>query len=73
MRLTDEARWAKLKYNQPEKLTTDDVKDELCDTFKDDMEVETEPNTYEQCSEYVKQVQVKQSDLLTLRMRKMLM
>ena len=28
----------------------------------DDMEVETEPNTNEQCDEYVKQVEVKQSD-----------
>ena len=29
---------------------------------KDDMEVETEPNAYEQYEEYVKQVEVKQSD-----------
>ena len=33
-----------------------------CDTTKDDMEVETEPNVYEQYEEYVKQVEVKQSD-----------
>ena len=32
------------------------------DTIKDDMEVETEPNVYEQYEEYVKQVEVKQSD-----------
>ena len=25
----------------------DDIKDELCDTIKDDMEVETKPNVYE--------------------------
>ena len=27
-----------------------------CDTTKDDMEVETEPNVYDQYEEYVKQV-----------------
>ena len=34
----------------------------ICDTTKDDMEVETEPNVYDQYEEYVKQVEVKQSD-----------
>ena len=33
-----------------------------CDTTKDDMEVETEPNVYDQYEEYVKQAEVKQSD-----------
>ena len=37
---------------------TDDVKDELGDTIKDDMEVETEHN--DQYEEYVKQVELKQ-------------
>ena len=32
------------------------------DTTKDDMEAETEPNVYDQFEEYVKQVEVKQSD-----------
>jgi hypothetical protein len=36
--------------------------DELRDSIKDDMEVETEPNVYEQYEEYVTQVEVKQSD-----------
>ena len=30
------------------------AKDELRDSIKDDMEVETEPNVYEQYEEYVK-------------------
>ena len=33
-----------------------------CDATKDDMEVETEPNVYDQYEEYVKQVEVKQSN-----------
>ena len=33
-----------------------------CDTTKDDMEDETEPNVNDQYEEYVKQVEVKQSD-----------
>jgi hypothetical protein len=40
----------------------DDAKDELCDTIKVDMKVETEPDVYEQYEEYVKQVEVKQLD-----------
>ena len=36
---------------QPESLRTDNVKDELCDTIKDDIEVETEPNFHEQYEE----------------------
>ena len=36
------------------------AKDELRDSIKDDMEVETEPNVYEQYEEYVTQVEVKQ-------------
>ena len=39
------------------KLSADDVKDELCDTIKADMEVETEPNVYKLYGEYVKQQQ----------------
>ena len=35
-------------------MSTDDVKDELHDTIKDDMEVETKPKAYEQYEEYVK-------------------
>jgi hypothetical protein len=31
-------------------------------TLPDDMEVETEPNVYDQYDEYVKQVEVKESD-----------
>ena len=33
-----------------------------CDTTKDDMEVETEPNVYDQYEEYVNQEELKQSD-----------
>ena len=33
------------------------------ETTKDDMEVETEPNVYDQYKEYVKQVEVKQLKL----------
>ena len=41
-----------------------DVKagDELCDSIKDDMEVETEPNVYEQYEEYVTHVELQHSD-----------
>ena len=39
-----------------------DVHDELCDTIKDDMEVETEANVYEPFYEYVKQVEMKPLD-----------
>ena len=35
---------------------TYDVQDELCDTIKDDIEIETEANIYEPSEEYVKQV-----------------
>ena len=34
-----------------------------CDTTKDDMEDETEPNVYDQYKEYVKQEEVKQLKL----------
>ena len=34
-------------------LTTDDVKDKLCDKIMDDIEVETEPNVFEKYEEYV--------------------
>ena len=47
---------------QPEKLATDDVNDKFCDIIKDDIEVRTEPNAYEKFEEYVKQVELKQSD-----------
>ena len=36
--------------------------DELRNTIKDDIEVETEPIVYEQNEEYVKQVEMKQSE-----------
>ena len=42
------------------KNSNDKMKDELCDTIKDDMEVGTEPNVYEQYEKHVKQVEVKQ-------------
>ena len=48
--------------NNMKRLTTDDVQDELCDTIKDDMEVETEANVYEPFDEYVKQVEMKPLD-----------
>ena len=38
------------------------VNDELCDTIKDDIEVESEANVYEPFEGYVKQVDVKQND-----------
>jgi hypothetical protein len=46
-----------------------------CDTTKDEMEVETEPNVYEQYEEYVKQVKWKNRMiyLLKLMMTRMLM
>ena len=44
-------------------MKLNDVQDELCDTIKDDMEVETEANVYEPFEEYVKQVEVKQLKL----------
>ena len=44
------------------KNSNDKMKDELSNTIKDDMEVETEPNVYEQYENYVKQEEVKQSD-----------
>ena len=47
------------------KLTTDDVRYELWDTIKDDMEVETEPNVYEQYMIYM-------IYLLKLRLKRML-
>ena len=43
-------------------ITTDDVQDKLCDTIKNDMEVETEANVYEPFDEYVKQVEMKPLD-----------
>ena len=49
------------------RLIIDDVKDELRSTIKDDMEVETEPNVYEQNEEYVKEVEVKQSDDISVK------
>ena len=33
---------------------TDDFKDELCDTIKDDMNLKTEANVYEPFGEFVK-------------------
>jgi hypothetical protein len=45
-----------------ERLKTDDVEDELCDTIKDDMEVETEANVHEPFDEYVKQEEFKPLD-----------
>ena len=36
-----------------------DVQDELCDTIKDDIEIETEANVYEPSEEFVKQVEEK--------------
>ena len=44
------------------KNSNDKKKDELCDTIKDDMEVETEANVYEPFDEYVKQVEMKPLD-----------
>ena len=38
---------------------TYDVQDELCDTIKDDIEIETEANVYEPSEEFVKQVEEK--------------
>ena len=32
------------------------VQDDICDTIKDDIEIETEANIYEPSEEYVKQV-----------------
>ena len=40
-----------------------EVEDEKnVDIIKDDIEVQTEPNTYEKFDEYIKQVELKQSD-----------
>ena len=44
------------------KNSNDKKKDELHDTIKDNMEVETEPNVYEQYDKNVKQAEVKQLD-----------
>ena len=41
---------------------TDDVMDELCNTIKDDMEVETEATIYEPFDEYCILVRVKPWD-----------
>jgi hypothetical protein len=49
------------------RLIIDDVKDELRSTIEDDMEVETEPNVYEQNEEYVKEVEVKQTDDISVK------
>ena len=37
-------------------MTDDDVRDELCDTIKDDVKDQTEANVYEPFEEFVKQV-----------------
>ena len=38
------------------RLMTDNVKEKVCDTIKDDMNVQTEANVYEPFGEFVKQV-----------------
>ena len=38
---------------------TDDVMDELCDTIKDDMKVQSEANLFEPFEKFVQQVGVK--------------